>query len=105
MILSRRKLLMLNSSISLVTAVLFFVFWVELQDGLVDLLHEINKPINMQATNPLDVLIIACIPLWTYPLYSRRTANTIGRVVLTNVTGVLILFLTCILAFTAIDKL
>ncbi len=58
----------------------------------------------MLATNPLDVLIIACIPLWTYPLYSRRTTITIYRVVITNALAVLILILTSMLAFILIDK-
>ena len=104
MILSRKKIVSINSSISLVTAVLIFVFWMKLQTGALDFLHEINKPLIMLSTNPLDVLIIACIPLWTYPLYSRRATITIGRVVMTNVIAVLILMLSCILAFIAIVK-
>ncbi len=96
--MNRKRIMIINISVSVVIAILLFSNS-NLHFALVGLLNLTGKYFSSISTNPLDVLIIAGIPVWTYPLYRKNQSLTIKKIILVNSIAVLILFCTCITAF------
>lgn len=101
--LTRKTILTINIIVSATVFILLSAFVADLQSGLFNFLLKINKPLNLLSINPLDLLIISGIPLWTYPLYAKADTPTARQITLVNILALLILVSTCIVAFVAID--
>ncbi len=100
--LNRSKLLVINISISVLVFVLLFTFWSKISHQLFTFLIFINRPLTSLTINPLDLIILSFIPIWTYPLYSKVKVLSTKYIILINLVALLILMLTCVIAFVLI---
>lgn len=100
-----KKILTLNILISLIAFVLLNIFSRQLVQGISHFLFSLNRPLVYLSVNPLDLLIIASIPVWTYPLYFKNPSVSIKQITFINVCALAILILACIVAFILLATL
>ncbi len=103
MILTSKKILAVNFTVSFITFVIIFMFKEYILQTLFNFLFAINKPLSSLTINPLDIMILSFIPVWVYPIYSKNKNISIRQITLTNLSALLLIILACVIAFIAID--
>ncbi len=94
----KKKLFFINLFISLGILILLSFERYDILSDVVIFMNSIQIYPTLFSINFLDLIIIAFIPLWTMPLYTRFDKITIRRIVLTNSITVISVIL--ILAFS-----
>lgn len=101
--LSKRKIWAINITLSLTMTVLMFIFQRDMIICFGNFMLKINSPLIGMSYNPLDILIFSCIPIWTYPLYIKRTNLTGKLILITNIIALLIVKLSFIIGLILIS--
>ena len=95
----RQKLYLTNISVSVFLFILLTIARYYLVVGFSNLFEHFDKVIGGFSITYLDLAIIATIPLWTIPIYSKFKTINQRTIVLTNIISLLILFVTLILSY------
>jgi hypothetical protein len=95
----RQKLYLTNISVSVLLFIILTIVRYYLVVGFSNLFEHFGKFIGGFSITYLDLAIIATIPLWTIPIYSKFKTVNKQTIVLTNVFSLLILFVTLVLSY------
>ena len=101
--MTKNKIWTINILVSFTTMTLLYIFKEELVLGLCNFLISIFKPLSSLTINPFDLIIISCIPLWSYPIYAKNISPTPRQITLINLFSLTVLLLTSIIGFIFID--
>ena len=101
--LKQKRILWVNGAVSLFLFGLLLFVADDILRLLIDYLMSVFRPLVGLAINVFDLIIFATIPIWTFPLYSRKKDLSVGKIILVNVAAFGILILTSIAVFFLLD--
>ncbi|MFI5141291.1 MAG: hypothetical protein ACHQII_02945 [Bacteroidia bacterium] len=102
MSLTRKKIWLVNISVSVIVFSLLCIFPYGFINVISSFPQLVHKHFASVSINLIDWLIISCIPVWTYPIYQKDKSISAKRITLINASALLILLLTCLVAFVVI---
>jgi len=104
MSLARKKIWIINISVSFLIFILLTLFGTDLVVSLHNFLASIQLPLAGSKFTIIDVFLLSFIPVWSSFIYSKRKSVSPINIILTNLCILLSVIITCIITFMLCAK-